>query len=51
MTAHASTQEDVHRPVAQLFQLNWPSFWLLGTILAGILALVSFLLFGLAFGF
>ncbi len=50
MTAHASTHEDVHRRVPRFFQLNWPSFWLLGATVAGILALIGFVLFGLAFG-
>ncbi len=50
MTAHTSTQEEVHRPVDRLFQLNWSSFWLLGAILAGIFGLIGFLLFGLVFG-
>lgn len=43
MTAHSSTHEGAGRPVTRngLVQLGWPQFWLLGSILGGMLALVA----------
>ena len=51
MTAHTSVHEEEHRRVSSgwVFQLGWPSFWLLGGILAGMLALVG--LVGIIGGF
>lgn len=50
MTAHTSVHDDHHRHEQRLFRLNWPSFWLLGGILAGILALIGLVFFGLVTG-
>lgn len=49
MTAHTLVHEEEPRRVSrgQMFQLGWPSFWLLGGILAGMLALVGLVLFGM----
>ena len=43
MTAHALVHEEEPRRAtkSRLFELGWPSFWLLGGILAGMLALVG----------
>jgi hypothetical protein len=48
MAAHTLVHEEEPRHVSRgrLFQLGWPSFWLLGSILAGMLALVGLLFFG-----
>jgi hypothetical protein len=52
MTTHTLVHEEERRPApkGQLFNLGWPSFWLLGGILAGILALVGLLFLGLVRG-
>jgi hypothetical protein len=49
MTAHTLVHEEESRrsPRSQVFQLGWPAFWLLGGILAGMLALVGLVFFGL----
>lgn len=53
MTAHTLVHEEEPRRGSrgQVFQLGWPSFWLLGGILAGMLALVGLLLFGMVGAF
>lgn len=49
MTAHTLVHEEEPRRVSRgrLFQLGWHSFWLLGGILVGMLALVGLVFFGL----
>lgn len=49
MTTHTLVHEGESRRVSRgrLFQLGWPSFWLVGGILAGMLALIGFVFFGL----
>jgi hypothetical protein len=49
MSAHTLAHEEETRraPKSQLFQLGWPSFWLVGGILAGMLALVGLVFFGM----
>ena len=50
MTAHTSVHEERGHRVPGLFQLGWPSFWLLGVILAGMLALVAMVFLGVISG-
>jgi hypothetical protein len=50
MTTHTSVPGEFHRTASHLFELGWPSFWLLTGILGGILGLVA-LLFLLLKGF
>lgn len=50
MTAHTSVHEEHAHRVHRLFQLGWPSFWLLGVILAGMLALVAMVFLGFISG-
>jgi hypothetical protein len=48
MALHAATHERPHRRSVKrngLLQLGWPHFWLLITILGGMLALVVLILF------
>ena len=49
MTAHTLVHEEEGRRVSRgpLIQLGWPAFWLLGGILAGLVALAFLLLFGI----
>lgn len=42
MPAHTSVDAETHRHVHKLFELGLPSFWLLGSILAVLLALIGF---------
>jgi hypothetical protein len=51
MTAHSLTHEEARKPPARradangLVRLGWPHFWLLASILGGILALVALVFF------
>ena len=53
MTARTLVHKEEPRRVSggRVFQLGWPSFWLLGGILAGMLALVGLVLFGMVGAF